>query len=234
MKNYAIEDITLSVKRLVGDGSVRGVEGFELPDYALTVDELVKRLCEASCEQVLLEAPISMLDKAADFSNSAVSYEPLSVYDPEKYAAVVTLPEDYLRLVSFKMESWQGRMPLQVAYGSTAYNRLRSRWNAGHGSVDRPCISIVPSASNTQELEAYSCATGEAVAQALYAPRPHLQGSSIALFESLYLPSVYRIASNMLATSGEASLSAYYEGESRKLMGYRTPAVTTPQNETSE
>lgn len=234
MKNYAIEDLTLSVKRLVGDGSVRGVEGFELPDYALTVDELVKRLCEASCEQVLLEAPISMLDKAADFSNSAVSYESLPTYGLEEYAAVVTLPEDYLRLVSFKMESWQGRMPLQVAYGSTAYNRLRSRWNAGHGSAERPCISLVPGASNTQELEAYSCATGETIAQALYAPRPHLSGSSISLFESLYLPSVYRIASNLLAASGEASLSAYYEGESRRLMGYRTPEMSNPQNETAE
>lgn len=234
MKNYAIEDLTLSVKRLVGDGSVRGVEGFELPDYALTVDELVKRLCEASCEQVLLEAPISMLDKAADFSNSAVSYEPLPTYGQQEYAAVVTLPEDYLRLVSFKMESWQGRMPLQVAYGSTAYNRLRSRWNAGHGSAERPCISLVPGASNTQELEAYSCATGETIAQALYAPRPHLSGSSISLFESLYLPSVYRIASNLLATSGEASLSAYYEGESRRLMGYRRPEISNPQNETAE
>lgn len=109
-----------------------GISG--IPSPSDIMHKKISSLLPAVGGKLLIEASPEMLAGAEDYKpvfNSCKSVCGLYAFD-------ITLPEDFIRLVSLKMKSWKRSINTFVTPGSQSYMRRSSPEPAIAGSPDRP------------------------------------------------------------------------------------------------
>ena len=163
----------------------------------LTFDEIIYAKLADAVRLVETEAPLFMLESGHDFGDN-------DTYIGEDGKGFTILPEDFMRLISFRMSDWTRTVYEAISESDPQYALQSSRFKGICGNPEKPVVAIVRR-SEGKVLEFYSCKTEEAsVAQATYLPIPKIdRDGGIDVAEDCYRAAVYRAASLALASVGD-------------------------------
>ena len=163
----------------------------------LTFDEIIYAKLADAVRLVETEAPLFMLESGHDFGDD-------NVFIGEDGKGFIILPNDFMRLISFRMSDWTRTVYEAISESDPQYALQSSRFKGICGNPEKPVVAIVRR-SEGKVLEFYSCKTEEAsVAQATYLPIPKIdRDGGIDVAEDCYRAAVYRAASLALASVGD-------------------------------
>lgn len=177
----------------------------------LSLDEIVQSKVQDAARQVLSTASVELLDTGAPFGDS--------VYWRGDGSGWILLPDDFMRLIVFRMSDWERPVYSAIGSGDPEYARQFSRYKGIRGNPQKPVVAIVRRAEGLA-LELYSCRDESAtVDQATYLPLPRVdREGGIDLPARCYRSVVYKCASLALSTLGQNELSSTMLELSKQLL----------------
>ena len=158
-------------------------------------DIIYTKLTDA-VRMVEMEAPLHLLEQGHQFGD-AVTW-----LDGGK--GWTLLPDDFMRLVVFKMSDWRYPVSEAITQGDPQYPRQWSKWKGICGNPEKPVVAIVNRAEGNV-LEFFSCNDDTAtVEQAVYIPLPRIDlDGGIDVSEKCYKAAVYRAGALALSSIGD-------------------------------
>ena len=162
----------------------------------LTLDEIIMAKLADAVRLVEMEAPATMLESGHDFGDN--------IFIGEDGKGFVILPEDFMRLISFRMSDWKRTVFEAISENDSQYALQSSKWKGICGNPEKPVCAIVRR-SEGKVLEFYSCNDNTAiVTQATYVPIPRIDiDGGIDVADNCYRAAIYRAASLALASVGD-------------------------------
>ena len=159
-------------------------------------DDIIYAKLTDAVRMVEMEAPLNLLEQGHQFGEDIVWVE--------DGKGCTLLPDDFMRLVVFKMSDWRHSVSEAITQDDPKYSRQWSRWKGICGNPEKPVVAIVNRAEGNV-LEFFSCHDGTAtVEQAVYVPLPRIDlDGGIDVSEKCYKAAVYRAAALALASIGD-------------------------------
>ena len=159
-------------------------------------DDIIYAKLTDAVRMVEMEAPLNLLEQGHPFGEDVVWGE-----DGKGW---ILLPDDFMRLVVFKMSDWRHSVSEGITQDDPKYSRQWSRWKGICGNPEKPVVAIVNRAEGNV-LEFFSCHDDTAtVEQAVYVPLPRIDlDGGIDVSEKCYKAAVYRAAALALASIGD-------------------------------
>ena len=180
-------DLNYTSSQLLAEGDVD----------TLSMDEVVRSKIPEAVRRVHASAPAYMLEGGHSFGDA--------LYWEDKGCGRVLLPDDFLRLIVFRMSDWERPVYAAISTEDPEYAKQSSRFRGIRGTAQKPvcAIGIRPEG---RVLEFYSCKSTEAyVAQGLYMPEPEIDGNDgIDISTRCYMAVVYMVAALTASTTGDA------------------------------
>lgn len=166
----------------------------------LTLDEIIMSKLADAVRLTETEAPSMMLESGHDFCGFGGE----NVFIGEDGKGFVILPNDFMRLVAFRMSDWKRTVFEAISEQDPLYSLQSSKWKGVCGNTEKPVCAIVRRAEG-KVLEFYSCADSTArVTQATYIPIPKIdREGGIDVATDCYQSAIYRAASLALASMGD-------------------------------
>lgn len=216
--NYSVEDLVREA-RIAIDRNANSTPLASLGDVdTLTVDEIIRSKVEDAARLVEENAAHELLDAGKPFAASVTWENNVAGYG----AGRVMLPDDFMRLVTFRMSDWYRPVTEAITEEHPIYSMQSSRYAGVRGNPQRPVVAIVHGTAG-KELEFYACSAGPGVRvdKARYLPLPKVVDGEIDLCPKLQRAVVYRMASMACAIVGASDLAAMLLGTSNELAGIR-------------
>ncbi len=200
---YEVSDIKRDIRAILDENMNSSAITSLGESGTLSVDDLIESKLEDGARSVELEAPLYLLDTGKSFGDSIAweSHEGIG-------RGVITLPDDFMRLVSFQMSDWR-RSVTSVIYETDAlYQAQQSRYAGVRGCPQKPVVAIVQTPVGLS-LEFYSCSGGAGVGikKARYLPYPKIEAGKIQICEKLKRSVEYYTAALVAMTLGDMELS---------------------------
>lgn len=160
-------------------------------------DEIIYAKLVDAVRVVEQEAPLHLLEQGHQFGGDNVNWT-------ENGKGWIILPDDFMRLVVFRMSDWKLSVSDAISQDDPLYLRQFSRWKGISGNPEKPVVAIVNRAEGTV-LEFFSCNDDTAtIEQAVYVPYPKIDiDGGIDVSEKCYRAAIYRAASFALASIGD-------------------------------
>lgn len=158
-------------------------------------DIIYAKLTDA-VRMVEMEAPLHLLEQGHQFGENIV-------WGDEGKGWLI-LPDDFMRLVVFKMSDWHHSVSEAITQDDPKYSRQWSKWKGICGNPEKPVVAIVNRAEGNV-LEFFSCNDDTAtVEQAVYIPLPRIDlDGGIDVSEKCYKAAVYRAGALALSSIGD-------------------------------
>ncbi len=170
----------------------------------ISFDEIIQEKLTDAVRTVEQEAPLNMLEQGHQFGDAVTWLE--------NGKGWTLLPDDFMRLVVFKMSDWSHPVSEAITQDDPRYSRQWSKWKGVCGNPEKPIVAIVNRAEG-QILEFFSCKDNMAtVDQAMYIPFPTIDDNGgIDVSEKCYPAAVYRAAALALYSIGDQLASNMME-----------------------
>lgn len=226
-KVYNVSDLVKEI-RVAIDSNLESDQLATIGDMdQLALEEIIGSKIAEAARIVVLNAPSYLLDGAATIPVAPASSRASALSDDEEddddtgdgepkdpsiewktTAGRISLPGDFLRLVSFKMSDWSYAVSEAISQTDPMYAQQFSRYGGLRGCPQRPVVAIVPRGTGLV-LEFFSCKGGETatVDHALYIQIPSVENGQIKLCEKLHDATVYYAAYLTAISTGEATLA---------------------------
>lgn len=158
-------------------------------------DIIYAKLTDA-VRMVEMEAPLHLLEQGHQFGENIVWGDGGKGW--------LILPDDFMRLVVFKMSDWRHSVSEAITQDDPKYSRQWSKWKGICGNPEKPVVAIVNRAEGNV-LEFFSCNDDTAtVEQAVYIPLPRIDlDGGIDVSEKCYKAAVYRAGALALSSIGD-------------------------------
>lgn len=158
-------------------------------------DIIYAKLTDA-VRMVEMEAPLHLLEQGHQFGENIVWSDGGKGW--------LILPDDFMRLVVFKMSDWHHSVSEAITQDDPKYSRQWSKWKGVCGNPEKPVVAIVNRAEGNV-LEFFSCNDDTAtVEQAVYIPLPRIDlDGGIDVSEKCYKAAVYRAGALALSSIGD-------------------------------
>ena len=158
-------------------------------------DIIYAKLTDA-VRMVEMEAPLHLLEQGHQFGENIVWGDGGKGW--------LILPDDFMRLVVFKMSDWRHSVSEAITQDDPKYSRQWSKWKGVCGNPEKPVVAIVNRAEGNV-LEFFSCNDDTAtVEQAIYIPLPRIDlDGGIDVSEKCYKAAVYRAGALALSSIGD-------------------------------
>ncbi len=188
-----VRDVRVAMDQNAGD--VQLIAGED--EDTLSLDEIIRSKAVEAVRRVESSAPMQYLEEGHQFGDS-VSID-------ADGSGRVLLPDDFMRLVAFRMSDWERTVYGAIAPAHPQYAQQSSRFKGLRGTPQKPVCAIV-NRPEGKTLEFYSCDSDEAyVEYATYIPYPAIDDSDgIDISERCYEAVIYTAASLVLTAYGEA------------------------------
>lgn len=162
----------------------------------LSLDDIIRSKIVEAVRRVHLDAPNYLLEGGHNFGDA--------VYWGAMESGWVLLPQDFLRLVVFKMDDWERAVYTAISADDPEYARQRSRFKGIRGTAQKPVCAIAIRPEG-RVLEFYSCKSCHAqVSRAVYIPEPSVdEYGGVDISERCYTAVVYTAAALSMLTCGE-------------------------------
>lgn len=177
----------------------------------LSLNDIIGSKIEEAVRRVLTVAPVYLLDGGVPFGDA--------VFWSETGAGRILLPDDFMRLLIFKMSDWERPVYEPITAADPQYQLQFSRYKGIRGNPQKPVVAIV-TRSEGQALELFSCKTTSAtVEQAVYLPLPKVdRDGGIEIPVRCYTAAVYETAALVLASIGRTDLCTLMSDLSKQLL----------------
>lgn len=177
----------------------------------LALDDIILSKIVEAVRRVVTNAPTHLLDGGLPFGDA--------VFWRDKCSGWTLLPDDFMRLLIFKMSDWERPVYEPITAADPQYQLQFSRYKGIRGNPQKPVVAIVSRAEG-RALELFSCkSTSATVEQAVYLPLPKVDcDGGIEIPERCYRSVVYEAASLVLATIGQSDLSSTMSELSKQLL----------------
>lgn len=163
----------------------------------LSLEDIIRSKIVEAVRRVETAAPVHFLEEGHNFGDA--------VYWGDLESGWVLLPDDFMRLIAFRMSDWERTVHAAISVDDPLYAKQSSRYKGIRGNVQKPVCAIVNRAEG-KALEFYSCNSEEAyVSCASYLPYPYIdEDDGIDICERCYTAVIYTVAALVLTTYGEA------------------------------
>lgn len=210
-------------------------------EETLRLDEVIKSKILEGVKRVHLAAPYHLLEHGHNINDDVLDIndndwdldiDEVLAFGPDIHwgtmeSGWVVLPDDFLRLVVFKMSDWERAVYDAITPDNPLYARQNSRIKAIRGTAQRPVVALCMRPEG-RVLEFYSCKTTDAtITRAVYIPIPRFtfvvenneNVMCVDISERCYDAVVYTIASLVSATFKEADSATMYNDKAKTLLG---------------
>lgn len=167
----------------------------------LSLNEVIRSKIEEAVRRVETTAPMYLLEEGHEFGEA--------VYWEDNGSGWVLLPDDFMRLIAFRMSDWGRTCYDAISVDDPLYDLQSSRYKGVRGNVQKPVCAVVNRAEG-KVLEFYSCNSEEAyVKRASYIPYPSIdEEDGIDISERCYTAVVYTTAALVLTAYGASEQAA--------------------------
>lgn len=217
-----IRDVRVAIDMNRGDAPL--IEEGDIDSLSLN-DIIYSKLTEGVM-LVEQEAPQALLESGHDLRGFAEAEGMNNISEDgifwgEDGAGWILLPQDFMRLINFRMSDWRQGVHETITESDPKYSLQSSRCMGIRGNYEKPVVAIVRH-SEGLVLEFYSCLSEDAtIAQGSYIPYPKIdKDGGIDIARLCYRAVVYRVASLVLATIGDTMATTLLE-ISRSMIGVR-------------
>ncbi len=161
----------------------------------LSLNEVIRSKIVEAVRRVESSAPAYLLEEGHDFGDA--------VYWEDKCSGWVLLPDDFMRLIAFRMSDWERTCYNAISVDDPLYDLQSSRYKGVRGNVQKPVCALV-NRPEGKALEFYSCASEDAyVSRGTYIPYPEIDADGgIDISERCYPAVVYTTAALVLTAFG--------------------------------
>ena len=207
---YQIQDIERDVRIALDENDV-STQLVQMGDVdTLALNDIIRSKIVEAVRRVELAAPAHLLEEGHDFSSG--------IYWNGDGSGFIILPDDFCRLVSFKMSDWKRTVHTAISSDDPQYELQSSEFGGIRGNVDKPVVAIVMRSLGLT-LEFYSCESEEAiVSESDYLPEPKIADGCIDISEKCYKACIYHIAALVLLTIGNEKLAETLEQVSKSMI----------------
>lgn len=215
---YQQSEIARDVRIALDQNSV-STQLTEIDDIdTLSLDELIINKIPDAVRMVEMQAPLHLLDSGNNFGSSISWSEEqntsLAASSSENvYVGWTLLPEDFMRLIVFKMSDWERPVYTAMMHNDPHYPHQSSRYAGIVGTPQKPECAIVMRPEG-RVLEFWSCTSNSAtVEHAVYLPLPEWDDDGgITICERCYRPAVYYTAAIVSRALGNADMATLLIG----------------------
>lgn len=197
-----INDVRVAMDENTAITAFTDSDGTVIDTDTLEMEEIIKSKIADGVNAVRKAAPLSMLDLTRKASGEDW---PVKWIDEDKCIGEVDIPEDYLRLVMFKMSDWVHAATTPIAADTALYHQQFSEWKGVRGNPSRPNIAIAAdTATGKDVIQFFSSDSTEATAELTYIKRCNganePDGTEYDIEKPIYRAVVLKIASLVAAT----------------------------------
>lgn len=215
---YKVEDIVHDVRVAIDMNAPDRHLLTDGDEDTLQLDTLIASKVIDACREILLEAPISKLDGVESFKDVEIAYS------ANGRVHIMILPQDFMRLIAFKLSGWEYTCHSTIGVESPIYAMQSSRFTGIRGNSERPVCAITVCAKG-RVLEVYGGNSDATVERADYLPEPFIDGDgNVKLPQQCYRACVHRIGALVLATLGDKQWPVL-QSMSNALLGKSDPVV---------
>ena len=142
-----------------------------------------------------------------------------AVYWEDNGSGWVLLPDDFMRLIAFRMSDWERTCYNAISVDDPLYDLQSSRYKGVRGSVQKPVCAVVNRAEG-KALEFFSCNSEDAyVKRATYIPYPKIDDEDgIDISERCYTAVVYTTAALVLTAFGATDKAEQLNALAKSIM----------------
>lgn len=211
MQTVPVSDVIREVKIILDENITETPVLVDDPDQLQLKDHIKARIIDA-VRAIHEAADSSLLDDGLLIPLTEAGQPTIQV-SPDG-SGYVKLPDDFMRLVIFKMTQW--KRPVVVALSDTdpRYFMQKSRFLGIRGGVDKPVCAITTGEAS-KILEFYSLSPGEldtSVEKARYLPLPSIEGDdTIKMCRKLVRPIYYQCAALVALSLKDQSAPNLFE-----------------------
>lgn len=212
MEAVLVSDIVKEVKIILNENIAQ--DEFLMADAnQLELEELIRSRIVDAVRLVHEEAPSSMLDDGIDIPVAG------ELHTNENGSGYVELPEDFMRLVIFHLETWNRPVVEPISDTDPKYFLQKSRFLGIRGGTDKPVCALTTGV-NGRVLEFYSIAPGHGpggvtqavVTKAKYLPLPKIEpNDKIKVCRKLLAPINYKCAGLVAVTFKDEIATSLFE-----------------------
>lgn len=177
---------------------------------SLSLENIISQKILHAIRTVSLTSPVSMLSDAPAFSSGTITWK-------EPGCGSIPLPDNFLRLVAFKMNDWS-KVVTEVIYETdAAYSEQKSKYSGVRGNTIKPVCAIIQT-DTEQSLEFYSCdSNNAAVAIYKYIPLPSVINDKVEICQRIYNAVIYYTAALTASTYGNSTAETLFKLSSDQL-----------------
>lgn len=211
MQTYRKEEMVQDVRTAL-DANPRDTALLSTGDVdTLTLDRLVGSKIEEAVRRVHLCAPPGLIDSGLPLRGG--------VHWEEQESGWLLLPEDFMRLLVFRMSDWARPVFALSDVSEASYALTGSPFKALRGTPGRPRAYLVQRPEG-RALAFYSCKSREAtMAEGTYLPYPRFDAlGGILICPALYGASVLTAASLTASALSEGERAEALMAQGRSLM----------------
>lgn len=185
------EDVRIAIDENKTSEQLLGDEDID----TLSLNEIIRSKIEEAVRRVETTAPTFLLEEGHTFGDS--------VFWGDNNSGWTLLPDDFMRLIAFRMSDWERTCYNAISVDDPIYDLQSSRYKGVRGNVQKPVCAVVNRAEG-KALEFYSCNSEEAyVKRATYLPYPEIDDEDgIDISERCYTAVVYTTAALVLTAYG--------------------------------
>lgn len=209
MQTVPLSDIIREVKIILDENITESfIEGD--PDQLQLKDHIEARILDA-VRHIHEAADSSLLDDGLPIPLE-VGGQPTIQVNPDG-TGYVALPDDFMRLVIFKMTKWKRPVVEAISDTDPRYFLQKSRFLGIRGGVDKPVCALT-TGDASKILEFYSLPPGEtdqSVEKARYLPLPKIEDNSILMCRKLVRPIYYQCAGLVALSLKDQSAANLFE-----------------------
>lgn len=182
---------------------------------AMSLREIIKHSIEEAAKIVESAAPIHLIDEGKTFAGSIGWVSGV----PGAGCGIITLPDDFMRLVCFQMTGWRTSVSEVITEDSPEYLIQSSPVESLRGNSYRPVVAITHGTKGLQ-LEFYSgSGAGQTtVRKARYLPIPKFVNNTIEICDKLLPAVVYYSAYLTMTTLGNTEMATGMKQIAEELM----------------
>lgn len=162
----------------------------------LSVDEIIRSKMLEGVRRVEMEAPAYMLESGHNFGEE--------IFRREDGSGWTMLPEDFGRLIKFRMSDWERSVTRAISEEDPEYEKQRSRYKGIRGTPQKP-VCVISVRPEGMVLEYYSSRDkNSTVVEGVYLPRPGIdENGGIDISERCEEAIIYMIAGLAWGALGE-------------------------------
>ncbi len=209
---YQIQDIERDVRIALDENDVN-TQLVQMGDVdTLALNDIIRSKIVEAVRRVELAAPAHLLEEGHDFSSG--------IYWNGDGSGWVLLPDDFMRLIAFRMSDWERTVYEAISVDDPLYAKQSSRYKGIRGNVQKPVCAIVNRAEG-KALEFYTCKDNTAmIVRAGYLPYPSIDANDgIDISQRCYEAVIYTIAALVAATYGDSVKTTNLNELSKTLIG---------------